>query len=104
MNMNEVVISADDAELISNLIGAGGLPSTSGSAGEALAESLNTATVVPVGELPATVVSMNSNVEYNEMPGGTVRDIMLEHPAAMIIGLGGIFLGGIAPLVIKTGI
>ena len=88
MNMNEVVISADDAELISNLIGAGGLPSTSGSAGEALAESLNTATVVPVGELPATVVSMNSIVEYIEKPGGTVRDIMLVHPAAADVGAG----------------
>ena len=88
MNINEVVISADDAQVISNLIGAGGLPNHAGSAGEALAESLDAARVVPAGELPATVVSMNSVVEYVEVPGGTIRDIMLVHPAAADVGAG----------------
>ncbi len=77
-----VVLSADDAEVISNLIGAGGLPSHSGAAGEALAEALEAATVVPASELPATAVSMNSVVEYVELPGGTVREVVLVHPAA----------------------
>ena len=88
MNMNEVVISADDAEVISNLIGSGGLPSHSGSAGEALAESLDAAKVVPARELPSSVVSMNSIVEYVEVPGGTIREIMLVHPSAADVGAG----------------
>ena len=88
MNMNEVVISADDAQVISKLIGSRGLPNFSGSAGEALAESLETVIVVPVGELPTTVVSMNSIVEYVEVPGGTIRDIMLVHPAAADVSAG----------------
>lgn len=88
MNMNEVVISADDAEVISNLIGSGGLPSHSGPAGEALAESLDAAKVVPAPELPSSVVSMNSIVEYVEVPGGTIREIILVHPSAADVGAG----------------
>ena len=88
MNTNEVVISVDDAELISNLVGSGGLPSFSGSAGEALAASLDTAKVVPTVELPSTVVSMNSIVEYVEVPGGTIREIMLVHPAGADVAAG----------------
>ena len=85
---HEVVLSADDAEMISNLIGAGGLPSFSGAAGEALAESLEAATVVPATELPPTVVAMNSVVEYVELPGGTVRDVVLVHPSAADVSAG----------------
>ena len=88
VKMHEVVLSAEDAEVISNLVGAGGLPSLSGAAGEALAESLEAATVVPASELPSTVVSMNSVVEYVEMPGGTVRDVVLVHPAAADVSSG----------------
>ena len=88
VKMHEVVLSAEDAEVISNLVGAGGLPSHSGAAGEALAESLEAATVVPASELPSTVVSMNSVVEYVEMPGGTVRDVVLVHPAAADVSSG----------------
>ena len=82
VKMHEVVLSADDAAVISNLIGAGGLPSFSGAAGEALAEALDAATVVPATELPPTVVAMNSVVEYMELPGGRVRDVVLVHPLA----------------------
>ena len=78
VKMHEVVLSAEDAEVISNLVGAGGLPSHSGAAGEALAESLEA----------ATVVSMNSVVEYVELPGGTVRDVVLVHPAASDVSSG----------------
>ena len=85
---NAVVLSADDAEVISNLIGAGGLPSHSGTAGEALAESLETATVVAASELPPTVVAMNSTVEYVELPGGKVRDVVLVHPSASDVSTG----------------
>lgn len=88
VKMHEVVLSAEDAEVISNLVGAGGLPSLSGAAGEALAESLEAATVVPASELPSTVVSMNSVVEYVELPGGTVRDVVLVHPAAADVSSG----------------
>jgi regulator of nucleoside diphosphate kinase len=86
--MPEVVLSADDADVISNLIGAGGLPSHAGAAGEALAESLQAAAVVPASEFPPTVVSMNSVVEYVELPGGTVRDVVLVHPSAADVSSG----------------
>jgi regulator of nucleoside diphosphate kinase len=85
---NAVVLSADDAEVISNLIGAGGLPSLSGTAGEALAESLEAATVVAASDLPATVVALNSTVEYVELPGGKVRDVVLVHPSASDVSTG----------------
>jgi regulator of nucleoside diphosphate kinase len=85
---HEVVLSADDAEVISNLIGAGGLPSVSGAAGEALAESLEAATVVPANELPPTVVAMNCVVEYVELPEGKVRDVVLVHPSAADVSSG----------------
>lgn len=83
-----VVLSDEDAEVISNLIGAGGLPSLSGAAGEALAESLEAATVVPASELPPTVASLNSVVEYVELKGGTVRDVVLVHPSAADVSTG----------------
>ncbi len=85
---HEVVLSDEDAEVISNLIGAGGLPSLSGAAGEALAESLEAATVVPARALPPTVASLNSVVEYVEMQGGTVRDVVLVHPSAADVSTG----------------
>lgn len=85
---HEVVLSDEDAEVISNLIGAGGLPSLSGAAGEALAESLEAATVVPASKLPPTVASLNSVVEYVELQGGTVRDVVLVHPSAADVGTG----------------
>jgi regulator of nucleoside diphosphate kinase len=88
VKMPEVVLSADDADVISNLIGAGGLPSHSGPAGEALAEALAAATVVPASELPPTVVSMNSIVEYVELPGGKVREVVLVHPSAADVSSG----------------
>jgi regulator of nucleoside diphosphate kinase len=87
MNMNEILLSADDAETISNLVGAGGLPSFAGSAGEALAESIDAARVVPASELPPTVVSLGSKVRYLES-GGAVREIVLVHPAAADVGAG----------------
>jgi regulator of nucleoside diphosphate kinase len=83
-----VVLSDADAEVISNLIGAGGLPSLSGAAGEALAESLEAATVVPASKLPPTVASLNSVVEYVELQGGTVRDVVLVHPSAADVSTG----------------
>ena len=83
-----VVLSDEDAEVISNLIGAGGLPSLSGAAGEALAESLEAATVVPASELPPTVASLSSVVEYVELKGGTVRDVVLVHPSAADVSTG----------------
>jgi regulator of nucleoside diphosphate kinase len=85
---NEVMLSAEDAEVISNLIGAGGLPSLSGPAGEALAESLEAATVVPTSELPPTVAALNSVVAYVELAGGTVRDVVLVHPSATDVSTG----------------
>lgn len=88
LNTHEVVLSDADAEVISNLIGAGGLPSLSGAAGEALAESLEAATVVPASKLPPTVASLNSVVEYVELQGGTVRDVVLVHPAMADVGTG----------------
>jgi regulator of nucleoside diphosphate kinase len=94
MKMNEltkthpVTLSDTDAEVISNLIGAGGLPSVAGVAGEALAESLEAATVVPASELPSTVASLNSVVEYVELKGGTVRDVVLVLPSAADVSTG----------------
>jgi regulator of nucleoside diphosphate kinase len=88
VKMHEVVLSADDAEVISSLIGAGGLPSVSGAAGEALAESLEAATVVPASQLPPTVVAMNCVVEYVELPEGKVRDVVLVYPSAADVGSG----------------
>jgi regulator of nucleoside diphosphate kinase len=83
-----VVLSDEDAEVISNLIGAGGLPNLAGAAGEALAESLEAATVVPARELPPTVAALNSVVEYVELQGGTVRDVVLVHPSSADVGTG----------------
>ena len=85
LKSHEVVLSDADAEVISNLIGAGGLPSLSGAAGEALAESLEAATVVPASKLPPTVASLNSVVEYVELQGGTVvLGIPLASPHALL--------------------
>lgn len=87
MNMNEILLSADDAETISNLVGAGGLPNLAGSAGEALAESIDSAKVVPASELPPTVVSLGSRIRYTEATGA-VREIVLVHPAAADASVG----------------
>jgi regulator of nucleoside diphosphate kinase len=94
MKMNEIVkpnavlLSKDDAEVISTLIGAGGLPSLSGPAGEALGESLDAATVVPAADLPPTVVALHSSVEYVELPDGKVRDVVLVLPSATDVSSG----------------
>jgi regulator of nucleoside diphosphate kinase len=74
--------------VISNLIGAGGLPNLSGPAGEALGESLDAATVVPAAELPPTVVALHSSVEYVELPDGKVRDVLLVLPSATDVSSG----------------
>jgi regulator of nucleoside diphosphate kinase len=87
MNTNDIILSADDAEVISNLVGAGGLPSMAGPAGEALADSIEAARVVPADELPPTVVGLNNRVRYRE-PDGTVREIMLVLPEAADVGTG----------------
>lgn len=88
LKSNRVLLSSDDAEVISDLIGAGGLPSLSGEAGEALGESLDAATVVPAAELPPTVVALQSVVEYVELPEGKVRDVVLVLPAASDVSSG----------------
>ena len=85
---NEILLSADDAEVISNLIGAGGLPNLSGPAGKALGESLDAATVVPAAELPPTVAALHSIVEYVELPDGKVRDVVLVLPSATDVSSG----------------
>ena len=87
MNTDDIILSAEDAEVISNLVGAGGLPSLSGPAGEALADSIEMARVVPAEELPPTVVALNSRVRYRE-PDGTVREIMLVLPEAADVSTG----------------
>jgi len=85
---NEILLSADDAEVISNLIGAGGLPNLSGPAGEALGKSLDAATVVPAAELPPTVAALHRIVEYVELPDGKVRDVVLVLPSATDVSSG----------------
>ena len=87
MNTNDIILSTDDAEVISNLVGAGGLPSMAGPAGEALADSVEAARVVPADELPPSVVALNTRVRYRE-PDGTVREIMLVLPEAADVSTG----------------
>jgi regulator of nucleoside diphosphate kinase len=87
MNTNEILLSTEDAEAISNLVGAGGLPNLAGPAGEALADSVEAARVVPAEALPPTVVAIGSRVRYKE-PDGTAREIVLVMPEAADVSTG----------------
>lgn len=78
MKVNEIMVSSDDAEVLSALIKSDNFSD----AAALLAEDFQLANVVQPARLPANVVGMNSTVRYCELPDGETRTIVVVHPTS----------------------
>jgi regulator of nucleoside diphosphate kinase len=85
--MNEILISSDDAKVLSTLIG-GAAQSSADDAAETLADALDYAEVVATAQLPPSVVAMNTTIDYVEIPNNKARTVVLVHPAQADAKLG----------------
>ena len=76
----ELVVSANDAEVIASLAYRPDAAMLEAGAAHALAEILTEAQLVPHERLPMDRVAMGSRVIYREEPAGACRPVMLVHP------------------------
>ncbi len=87
--IEEVVVSARDAEVLALMLGERRRQSElEANAAAALAQLLCEARLVPHEKLPADRVAMNSVVSYELEPGGARRSVALVHPIESAPSLG----------------
>jgi regulator of nucleoside diphosphate kinase len=78
---HELIVSASDAEVLALMLGERRRhPALEAAAGDALADLLVEARLVPHEALPADRIAMNSKVTYREEPDGESRSVVLVHP------------------------
>jgi regulator of nucleoside diphosphate kinase len=77
---DELLVSANDAEVLSSLAYRRDAAMLEAGAADALAEILTEARLVSPEHLPVDRVAMTSRVIYREEPGGACHPITLVHP------------------------
>ena len=81
-----IVISREDADRLEEMLSGGG--SKNAAVADMLDDELARATIVPASSLPEDVVSMNSQVVFEDLDSGQRREVTLVYPEQADVAAG----------------